>query len=279
MAACITHPLDVTKVRMQTLANLPSTSTGVRRPSTISVIRTSIQQSGVRSLYVGLSASLLRQMSYSMVRLGAYDAMKTHLSKDKKPTALSLLLAACVAGGMGGIVGNPADILLIRMTSDIVRPPEKRFRYSNVFSGLANLVKNEGVSALTRGLGTNTFRAVLLNASQVGSYDFIKTSLLSKPVPLTVYQFQDNMSLHLVSSSLAGMFATTVCAPADVLKSRIMAASGEGTSVAQILARSLREEGPRFLFKGWTPAFIRMGPNTILMFVFYEQLKHAWKAL
>ncbi len=37
-----------------------------------------------------------------------------------------------------------------------------------------------------------------------------------------------------------------------------------------MLKQSLREEGPRFLFKGWTPAFIRLGPNTVLMFVFYE---------
>ena len=37
-----------------------------------------------------------------------------------------------------------------------------------------------------------------------------------------------------------------------------------------ILRQSLRDEGPRFLFKGWTPAFIRLGPNTVLMFVFYE---------
>ena len=42
------------------------------------------------------------------------------------------------------------------------------------------------------------------------------------------------------------------------------------TTVTQILRQSFREEGIRFLFKGWTPAFIRMGPNTVLLFVFYE---------
>lgn len=25
-----------------------------------------------------------------------------------------------------------------------------------------------------------------------------------------------------------------------------------------------------FMFKGWTPAFMRLGPNTVLMFVFFE---------
>lgn len=40
--------------------------------------------------------------------------------------------------------------------------------------------------------------------------------------------------------------------------------------VSQVLARSIREEGITFLFKGWTPAFIRLGPNTVLLFVFFE---------
>lgn len=65
----------------------------------------------------------------------------------------------------------------------------------------------------------------------------------------------------------------------------------------QVLTTALREEGPRFLFKGWTPAFIRLGPNTVLMFVFFEvravcrirlisqliiavqQLKKGWRTL
>ena len=42
------------------------------------------------------------------------------------------------------------------------------------------------------------------------------------------------------------------------------------THPVEVLTTALREEGPRFLFKGWTPAFIRLGPNTVLMFVFFE---------
>jgi dicarboxylate transporter 10 len=38
----------------------------------------------------------------------------------------------------------------------------------------------------------------------------------------------------------------------------------------KVLRRSLRDEGPRFLFKGWTPAFVRLGPNTVILFVFFE---------
>jgi len=89
---------------MQTLDAIP----GSRRPSTLSVMKTSISQSGFRSLYVGLSASLMRQMSYSLVRLGAYEKLKTKLSEKGKTSTFRLLVAACVAGGLGGIAGNPA---------------------------------------------------------------------------------------------------------------------------------------------------------------------------
>lgn len=91
---------------MQTL----DISAGSKRPSTVAVIRTSVSQSGFRSLYAGLSASLMRQMSYSLVRLGTYEKMKSHLSKEGVSSNMSLLLAASVAGGLGGLAGNPAGI-------------------------------------------------------------------------------------------------------------------------------------------------------------------------
>ncbi|KAL0950693.1 hypothetical protein HGRIS_007470 [Hohenbuehelia grisea] len=274
MAASFTHPLDLTKVRMQTL----DSATITKRPSILNIIRTSVATSGMRSLYTGLSASLMRQMSYSLVRLGSYEEIKRRLSTNGPPSTFCLLIAATFAGGLGGIAGNPADILLVRMTSDLVRPPEKRYGYSNAFTGLIELVKEEGVKGLTRGLGTNMTRAMLMNASQVGSYDYLKSKLLDREVPFIQYRFHDNLVLHVISSITAGGVATTVCSPADVIRSRLMASS-EKSSFLEILRTSLREEGPKFLFKGWTPAFIRLGPNTVLLFVFFEQLKKTWKAV
>ncbi|KAN0100925.1 mitochondrial carrier [Tylopilus felleus] len=269
MAACCTHPLDLTKVRMQTLG--PS----VPRPSMLATIRTSLSENGLRSIYTGLSASLLRQMTYSLVRIGTYEEIKQRMSANGKPSTGKLLLAAGVTGGLGGVAGNPADIVLVRMTSDSLRPPDKQYGYRNALTGLVSLVKNEGFKGLSRGLGTNATRAVLMNTSQVGSYDFFKTTLLCHRIPLVDYQFQDGFFLHVVASLAAGTCGTTVCSPADVIRTRIMGSSGNANPL-QVLAKSLREEGPMFVFKGWTPAFMRLGPNTVLMFVFFEQLKREW---
>lgn len=85
-----------------------------------------------RGAYAGLSASIMRQMTYSLTRFGVYDALKARLTApdDPKPLpAWKMALAASVAGGLGGIAGNPADVILVRMTSDANKPVEKQLKY------------------------------------------------------------------------------------------------------------------------------------------------------
>ncbi|KAH9005893.1 dicarboxylic acid transporter [Lactarius hatsudake] len=292
LAACCTHPLDLVKVRMQTLKPVPE----AKPISAVTILRGTIAKSGVRSLYTGVTASILRQMTYSLVRLGSYEKMKLSLSREGRANSWRLLLAAMVAGGLGGVAGNPAgthstyvglkwlqrthplpDVLLVRMTSDVSRPPEKRYNYPNALTGLVSLLRSEGMRGLARGVGPN-IRAVLMNGSQVGSYDFFKSKLMHKVIPVFNTKLNDSILLHSISSCLAGLIATTVCAPADVLKSRLMSQSGD-IGLMKVLKRSLRDEGPRFLFRGWTPAFVRLGPNTVLLFVFFEQLKKGWDTM
>lgn len=71
-------------------------------------------------------------MTYSLTRFGVYDALKTRLSVTGEPLpAWKMALAASVAGGLGGVAGNPADVILVRMTSDANRKVAERFGYRN----------------------------------------------------------------------------------------------------------------------------------------------------
>ena len=45
-------------------------------------------------------------------------------------------------------------------------------------------------------------------------------------------------------------------------------------STLEVIKNSLRNEGPMFIFKGWVPAWVRLQPTTILIFVTLEQLKN-----
>lgn len=102
-AVCFTHPLDAVKNRLQT-------QTGVRQ-SMGAVLVTTARQEGLRGIYQGLSASVLRQLTYSLARFAAYDDLKNRLAKrspDGHISNTSLALSAMAAGVIGGVAGNPA---------------------------------------------------------------------------------------------------------------------------------------------------------------------------
>ena len=39
------------------------------------------------------------------------------------------------------------------------------------------------------------------------------------------------------------------------------------------ITNALGTEGPRFVFRGWLPAWLRLPPTTVLPFVFFEHLR------
>lgn len=259
IAASITHPLDLTKVRLQ--------ASGDKRM--IESLKKTVRTAGIRGLFDGISGTWMRQMSYSMCRFWAYDESKKLLGAGKDAPAWKLAAAGSMAGGIAGFVGNPAEIVMVRLQGDFAKPPEKRFNYKHCFDALFRMVREEGLSSLARGVTPNVFRAILMNASQLASYDFFKAELLKTPY------FEDNIGVHFAASFAAGTVATTVCSPADVLKSRIMNASGPGSnSTLGVIRASMKADGPMFMFKGWLPAWTRLQPTTILIFLTLEQLKN-----
>lgn len=118
----------------------------------------------------------------------------------------------------------------------------------------------------------DTSTRTILTPPSHASYTATKSLLLQHT------RLQDDVKTHMLASLAAGTVATTICAPADVLKSRIQSASkstnpASSASLAQILSQGLKQEGPLFLMKGWTPAWLRLTPHTILTFVFMEKLQ------
>lgn len=115
-----------------------------------------------------------------MVRIGAYEAIKDkltngahsrglsasntpltdHPNSGKKPSTSQLVIAGALAGGLGGVAGNPADIVLVRMTTDSLKPPEKQLGYRNAIDGVVRVAREEGPAALMRGVLPNTVSLV-----------------------------------------------------------------------------------------------------------------------
>ncbi|KAI9495359.1 mitochondrial carrier domain-containing protein [Zychaea mexicana] len=267
VAAVVVHPFDLTKVRLQNMK-------GQAHHGMISTMLGIAKKEGFLRLYAGLSASLLRQATYSTVRFGAYDKLKQNMaSRVEQPTVWHLLACSSTAGAMGGFCGNPGDVLNVRMQNDGQLPPAQRRNYRNAFDGLVRMSREEGVKSLFRGVGPNLNRAILMTSSQCVSYDMFKDLLLNY-TPLS-----DGLAVHFTSSVLAGLVATTVCSPVDVIKTRIMTAGAGDRQMSSlsIMTHMYKSEGIASFFKGWTPAFVRLGPQTIITFVVLEQFKK-WHA-
>lgn len=261
VACCFTHPLDLAKVRLQTAA-LP-------KPSLFQMAGSILKSDGIPGIYSGLSAGLLRQATYSLTRFGMYEYLKENVvPADKQSSMAYLLPISMVSGGIGGIVGNPADIVNIRMQNDTGFAKHERRGYKHALDGVVRVTREEGVPAIFRGLGTNLVRGVLMTSSQVVTYDVSKELLIGFGMK------KESVLTFFSASLLSGLVATTICSPADVLKTRIMNSSGTGEGVLHILKTAMKTEGPAFMFRGWLPSFVRLGPNTIITFLVVEQLKY-----
>ncbi|XP_011497575.1 PREDICTED: mitochondrial dicarboxylate carrier [Ceratosolen solmsi marchali] len=259
-AACVTHPLDLLKVHLQTQQEGNS--------SIIKLTMNIIKKQGILALYNGLSASLLRQLTYSTVRFGVYEVGKQTIESPGNPAPFyKKFFLAAFSGACGGIVGTPGDLINVRMQNDIKLPKANRRNYTWAGNGLLRIYKDEGIKTLFNGCTTATARAVLMTMGQLSFYDQIKLSLIK-----TEY-FIDNTTTHFFSSLLAGAIATTMTQPLDVLKTRAMNAKpGEYKNFMHLVLYTAKM-GPLGFFKGYVPAFVRLAPQTILTFLFLENLR------
>lgn len=261
-AVIFTHPLDLVKVHLQTQqkVEMGMFSMGVK------VVRTD----GFLGLYNGLSASILRQLTYSLTRFAIYDTVKGRIlaSNNNQPLPFyQKTLLAMFAGAIGGFVGTPADVVNVRMQNDIKVPVEQRRNYKHGIDGMYRVFKEEGVVRMWSGSSMAVGRAIFMTFGQVALYDQYKQLLIQSGY------FGDTITTHFTSSFLAAVCATGITQPLDVMKTRLMnAPKGQFKGIMDCIIFTAKS-GPLGFFKGFIPAFIRLGPHTILLFIFFEQLR------
>lgn len=154
------------------------------------------------------------------------------------------------------------------MQNDSKLPLEKRRNYKNCFEALYRITKVEGFTTLYTGFHMSALRGVLVTVGQLAFYDEFKTKLIQTPY------FNDTIATHFVASMCAGFVATLITMPADVIKTLLMNAKpGELNGILHATREVLRYD-KLGLFKGFWPRYVRLGPFTIMSFVFYEKLKN-----
>jgi len=264
--ASITHPLDVLKVRLSIQGE--NQKKKIKFIDRYKLVKKIIQRERLSGLYAGMSATLLRQAVYSGSRFGIYDQINSKIMTQNRtnnhlPITKQFFISA-ISGAFSAFISCPIDVILVRMQAR-GRP------YKNVLDGFFEIIKNEGVRPLYRGLYPLLFRGMSVTSAQFLTYERLKDELIKKS------QLGDDTRTHFLSGMGAGLVATFVSTPIDVIKSRMMNSLVPYKSSFHCFTNTVSKEGPKSLFKGLLPCGMRMIPHVIILWQFMEQYKKLWE--
>ena len=263
-ATTVIQPIDMIKVRLQLAGE--GVKTGPK-PTPLSITREIIAQGKIGDLYTGLSAGLLRQAVYTTARLGFFDTFMTGLKAraETKGTDIGFAeraTAGLTAGGLAAMIGNPADLALIRMQSDGLKPAAQRSHYTSVINALRRIATNEGISALWAGATPTVVRAMALNFGQLAFFSEAKNQLKSREAT----KAWSAQGQTLAASGVAGFFASFFSLPFDFVKTRLQK-QGRGKdakgykSMADCFRRVAKEEGLLRFYRGFGTYYVRIAPH------------------
>jgi solute carrier family 25 oxoglutarate transporter 11 len=270
-ATTVIQPIDMIKVRLQLAGE------GLRtgpKPTPLSVTREILAQGKVLDLYTGLSAGLLRQAVYTTARLGFFDTFMKSLTARSQTNNTKIGFkeragAGLAAGGLAAMIGNPADLALIRMQSDGLKPLAQRKNYKSVIDALSSIAKSEGITALWAGAAPTVVRAMALNFGQLAFFSEAKSQLKERTnwAPKTQ---------TLAASAVAGFFASFFSLPFDFVKTRLQK-QGRGKDrvykgMGDAFVKVAREEGLLRFYRGFGTYYVRIAPHAMVTLVVADWL-------
>ncbi|KAF2494508.1 mitochondrial carrier [Lophium mytilinum] len=255
------QPIDMVKVRLQLAGE--GVKTGPK-PTPISVVRDIVRSGKAMDLYTGLSAGLLRQAVYTTARIGFFDTFMKSMTasaeaKGNKIGFKERAGAGLAAGGLAAVVGNPADLALIRMQSDGLKPAAARANYTSVVDALARIAKQEGIMRLWAGAYPTVARAMALNFGQLAFFSEAKTRLKGTSLSAT----QQTLS----ASAVAGFFASFFSLPFDFVKTRLQKQTrgADGSlpyrGMMDCFKKVAKEEGLLRFYRGFGTYYVRIAPH------------------
>ncbi|WIA10639.1 hypothetical protein OEZ85_010820 [Tetradesmus obliquus] len=165
---------------------------------------------------------------------------------------------------MAAVVSRTAMAPLERVKMDLLLKTSTR----SAMQTAQYVYEREGIAGFWKGNGLNLLRTAPFKALNFFSFDVYSNMLSS------VWTDGSN-SARFVAGALAGITATLVCFPLDVLRTRLMAPWGHKYGgPLRTLQGMARFEGLGALYAGCVPAVIGMAPSGAVFYGVYDLLKH-----
>mmetsp|Transcript_25346 Transcript_25346/g.38957 ORF Transcript_25346/g.38957 Transcript_25346/m.38957 type:complete len:388 (-) Transcript_25346:163-1326(-) len=241
-----------------------------------------IQREGVMALYKGLTAVYTGIVPKMAVRFVSFEQYRSFLHESTGGGPVIPSSVTFVAGLFSGLteailVVTPAEVCKIRMQGQyhsMMDPTQMSNRkYTNVIQTAYTIVREEGISALYKGILPTMLRQGCNQAVNFTMYQWFKSLVLERTNQTDLLPWQS-----LILGGVSGGFGPMVNNPLDVVKTRMQKqvvrpdTAPKYRGLIQSCVVIAKEEGPLSLWKGITPRLMRIVPGQAITFMTYEAI-------
>lgn len=267
------QPLDTVKVKIQTFPEL-------YKNSVVCFTKTLQQEGLVRGLYAGTVPSLVAQVAENAVLFMMYGqckhvvaALTGHVRSVDTLNAFENGLSGGCAAFFAGLVLCPTELIKCKLQAlkqTSITTPQTNININNVgpWSLTRDVLRNEGVSGLFRGLTPTLAREMPGYCFYFGGYEATRSLLVSD----TGNKDEIGAAGTMLAGGVGGLCFWTSVFPADVIKSRQQVGTSN-ESFLTIARDIIQREGLRGMYRGLGPCLLRSFPATAVLFLTYENTR------
>ncbi|XP_030754332.1 mitochondrial glycine transporter-like isoform X2 [Sitophilus oryzae] len=255
------QPLDLVKTRLQNSTAVVNGRHG--SVSMFGVFSNIIQQEHIKGLWRGMVPSITRCVPGVGLYFSSLDYIKSSYLNGETPTALESVLMGFCARSMSGAILIPITVVKTRFESGV-------YGYDSMMSALKEIYRTEGIKGMTCGLVPTLFR----DAPFSGLYLMFYTQA-KQLVPQEILNTQYASPIHFTCGVTAGILASVVTQPADVLKTKMQLYPTKFNGLWSVIVYVHNNYGVQGYFKGMVPRMLRRTLMAAMAWTVYEQIsKH-----
>jgi hypothetical protein len=233
---------------------------------------------GLRSLWRGNAANVLRNVPHAALTFTIYDIFKNALMPQGESNYgwFSAITRECLAGGLCGAttlaITYPLDLARTRLMADI-NVPGKPPLYKGLMDCCYKTIRYEGMRGLYKGVGISIAGIVPYLGFSFASFEHLKYWF--EPDQTKSYYPMVIMAIGATSS----LCAQTISYPLDTIRKRLQMNGEAGQpkvfrNLRHCVRLMLNVEGLSSFYFGFSATVIKTIPSAAVQFMIYEYVRN-----
>ena len=280
IASCITNPLEVIKIQLQSSSAAVGELAIAGATNPISIGRTIFAKDGILGFWKGMKPTLIGIIPGRSVYFFSYEQTKRYLPKFGmiEGGTPNSLLSGLAAGVSAQTLTNPIWMVKSRLQLLADNTAGQR-SYTGYSDAIKSIYREEGLGGFYKGISAS-YWGCFEGAIQFMLYEKIKKKLVSeqnvrrdeKGLPHT--DKLSNLS-YFLSAAISKCTASIITYPHEVARTRVREQARNGifkynNGMWQTIGVVAKEEGWKGLYGGMGMHLMKVVPNTAIMFLTYE---------